>query len=242
MKQNLWLLGVAVAALSSCTQSEVLDVPASKKITFDSFVEKNTRAVADVDNKTLLTKFWVFGYCTPNNDPSVIPSFPSGLTPVFNGDEELVQIDNLWGLAANDPNPVYWKTNHSYRFAAYSNGNTKLSGVTYDAENDLLTIPDYSVIDANEDADGQDPKDLLGAISGDKHSSTNSVAPNLNFRHLLSKITISINNASEQATMNISSAVISSMYKKGTCVCNYVPSGTYAYPANVNLKDRNLLQ
>ena len=48
MKKNVWLLGVAAAALTSCTQSEVLDVPESKLIGFETHVEKQTRATVKI--------------------------------------------------------------------------------------------------------------------------------------------------------------------------------------------------
>ena len=60
MKKTLWMLGVAVAALTSCTQSEVLDVPESKMIAFDSFVGKPTRAIDDVGDAKNFDVFYVY--------------------------------------------------------------------------------------------------------------------------------------------------------------------------------------
>ena len=70
MKKNVWLLGVAVAALTSCTQSEVLDIPESRTISFETFLGKSSRAAdyTDVSSVMLkgtghadndLNKFWV---------------------------------------------------------------------------------------------------------------------------------------------------------------------------------------
>ena len=69
MKKTLWMLGVAVAALTSCTQSEVLDVPESKMIGFEPFVGKSTRAAQMIQQAQRsgenapdnLYQFWVFG-------------------------------------------------------------------------------------------------------------------------------------------------------------------------------------
>ena len=78
MKKNVWLLGAAVAALTSCTQSEVLDVPEGKKIQFESFVEKPTRAVSDLLPSTF-EKAWIFGYCVPNNNSTASADFSASI-------------------------------------------------------------------------------------------------------------------------------------------------------------------
>ena len=56
MKTKLWMLGVAVAALTSCTQSEVIDVPENKVIGFEPFVEKHTRAVQNISTVDQITR------------------------------------------------------------------------------------------------------------------------------------------------------------------------------------------
>ena len=53
MKKNLWMHGVAVAALASCTQNEVLEVSNEKAISFDSFLDKSARATADITKNNL---------------------------------------------------------------------------------------------------------------------------------------------------------------------------------------------
>ena len=45
MKTNLFLLGMAVAAFSSCTNEEVTDVAQNRAIKFNQFVENNTREI-----------------------------------------------------------------------------------------------------------------------------------------------------------------------------------------------------
>lgn len=46
MKRSLFMLGVAVAALSSCSNNEVLDIAESNAIKFsNTFVGKPTRSV-----------------------------------------------------------------------------------------------------------------------------------------------------------------------------------------------------
>ncbi len=49
MKTNLFLLGMAVAAFSSCTNEEVTDVAQNRAIKFNQFVNNNTRTVVEVN-------------------------------------------------------------------------------------------------------------------------------------------------------------------------------------------------
>lgn len=221
MKKNVWLLGVAVAALTSCTQNEVLDVPESKKISFEAFVEKNTRAVNDIDAPSKLYDFKVFGYSTDDDW--------SNYEEVFSGDEELEydNDDNVW-IPTNESDKRLWKYGRVYRFAAYSNGNDIHPSVSYNPGTDKLTIPDYIVYD-NEGASSNPPKDLLASIAGDKVAPN---SPNFLFRHLLSKITVHITNASTNAEFVVEDAKINKMFTTGDCVCTY-GTGNDGYPNNV---------
>ena len=59
MKKSLWIFGVAVIALTGCTNNEVVDIPQSRAINFsNTFVNNATRA--DVTNANF-TQFWVYG-------------------------------------------------------------------------------------------------------------------------------------------------------------------------------------
>ena len=186
----------------------------------------------DIVNPTALTNFKVYGYCVPCEVGSPADFENKPPEPGFVGTETFVKDeDGKWGLTSN---PKYWKTNYSYRFAAYSNGNTTHPNVTYDPAEDKLTIPEYTVYDAeNAKTSGNEPKDLLAAIAGDKHSANAGTAPNLQFRHLLSKITIYINNASANAVMKVTKAIISGMKTMGTCVCTYTTVPADRYPKNI---------
>ena len=55
------MLGLAVAAMTSCSNDELMEVNTNNVITFESHVNKGTRAVADTENSKF-TKFYVFGY------------------------------------------------------------------------------------------------------------------------------------------------------------------------------------
>lgn len=196
MKKNLILMGAAIAALSSCTQSEVLDVPESKAIRFSSFVDKPTRAVTEV---TGLTNFYVFG------------NFGT---------------DDSYGNTAynNESNAqaYYWAaTGNKYRFGAYANGeNGKLTSTTQvsfspTAETDgTLTFTNY----APQDNDG---KDLVAAIPTTytvNGSEDGETKVNLTFKHLLSQVKFTFKTTdADTYTLKIHDIKITNAISTATC-------------------------
>ena len=61
MKKSLLMLGVAVAALASCTQNEVVDIAESNAIKFDNaFVGNATKATAPEITKDNITDIYVY--------------------------------------------------------------------------------------------------------------------------------------------------------------------------------------
>lgn len=208
MKTKLWMLGMAVAALTSCTQSEVVDLPENKAIGFNSFVENSTRAVT-ATTKDNLNKIWVIGYDKPNND-----SYAS----LFDHVEVSKGNDNNWTYSGTK----YWQKNTTYRFAAYANGNVdnatmKDQGVTYDPENDVLTFTNY-IPNGN---------DLVASISGDKVVGENIPSDRVafSFYHMLSRVRISFKLGTAYSTIaKISNIRIVKAITQGT--------GAYKYVAN----------
>ena len=61
MKKSFFVLGVAVAALASCTNEEVVDMPQSRAIQFGTFVNHSTRSSVTETTEQNLQKFFVFG-------------------------------------------------------------------------------------------------------------------------------------------------------------------------------------
>lgn len=51
MKKSILMLGLAVAAMTSCTNDEVMEVNQNNLIKFESFVNKGTRTVDEVKKK-----------------------------------------------------------------------------------------------------------------------------------------------------------------------------------------------
>lgn len=191
MKKSIYLLGMAVAALSSCSQSDVVEMPENRAIGFSTFVNNNTRgAVTEIGSKDALTDFYIYGY-------------HSSTTAVFEN------------IKVTDGNPVktaYWLAGKSYNFAAYANGNDGiLGGVTFTPASNQLQFATYTP---------DNTKDLVAAISsqisGDAQISTNNPVE-LSFKHMLSQVKFTFTNTdSPTYTMKISDIKIFSAVKTAT--------------------------
>lgn len=228
MKKTLWMLGVAVAALTSCTQSEVLDVPEGRTIGFEPFVGKSTRAAQMIQQAQRtenvasdnLYQFWVFG---KNNGE-----------PEFDATNEKAKVyysSTLRGFTYD--NVRAWELGHEYSFAAYSNGNKPLVtnaqvdtevtdqsnlGVSHDEIKDnqenvigsTLTFDDYVV--------GDD--DLLAAIVRPRTMPTDAQSATqvpFSFQHMLSLVHIQLENNTENLYLQISDIIFEGV-KKDDCV------------------------
>ena len=75
MKKHLLIFAALVATMTGCVKNEVMDVPDSGEISFDTYVGKHTRAVV-INGRSDLSRFYVYGNMT-NADGT-------GLEEVFN--------------------------------------------------------------------------------------------------------------------------------------------------------------
>lgn len=203
MRKNLWMLGMAVAVLTSCTQSEVLDIAESKTINFDSFVGKQTRATNDVGQTNNFDVFYVYAAKGVKNANNSFVADTDGAA-FFNG-EKVHRTKkqngewNNWTYATPKP----WTVDKTYRFAAYANGHgaatgaanlatgvefnanmvnvTPLSGGTQLAETWGLKFSSYSA----------DETDLIVSVPNEEKRSTTAElvnTMNLTFDHALAKV------------------------------------------------------
>lgn len=182
MKKSLVICGVAALALASCTQSEVLDVTESRAISFNAFVNNNTRATINEVTKDNIAKFWVFGGYEQATNTWV--DFYTN-----------VQVDR----GGSSPNYTwtpeelaYWQENKNHNFGAYANGTANLStptseslaGVSYSAKENKLTFTNYSAVTGTND--------LVAATAKEKKwDGSDPTTPNkveFTFKHMLSKI------------------------------------------------------
>ena len=114
MKTKLWMLGAAVAALTSCTQSEVVEIPESRVIGFDTYVGKDARAVTTI-NTAGLTNFWV--YCAKGEETGT--SFTEDA--LENGQHFFDAVEVTKSGTNYSYAHKYWVGDKNYRFASYSN-------------------------------------------------------------------------------------------------------------------------
>lgn len=222
MKKNLFLLGLAVAAMTSCTNDEVLDVqqPVQKAIGFEGFVNKATRAVNTTNND--ITKFYAYGYY--EQPDKTIES--STTTNVFNN-LTVTKVDDKWLYdldSQNEGNQLAYWTKNKYWFAGFAKANegdnvvnvsfaeaTKTSGTTTTKKGEL-TISNYTV--------GED--DIVASVVCIDNSGNNPVtnsAVNMTFGHLLTKVKFTVHNNDSKYKMRITSPLtITSINKTGTCI------------------------
>ena len=204
MKRSLFMLGVAVAALSGCSQSEILEVAEGRAIGFSSFVNNNTRALTEV-NKDNLSQYYVFG--NYGNDGALDWSGQA-----FN----------------NELNTTlyYWQPGKIYRFGAYADGNggkIESSGesatVSFDAENSKLTFTNYTPVDT---------KDLVAAVTENQtandHSNKKNDPVQLNFKHLLSQVKLTFTSTAA-ATYKLTISDVRIEDAVSTCTGEYATTG-----------------
>lgn len=178
MKKSLFMMGVAVAALSSCTQSEVLNVADNNVIKFENaYVGKATRAATVLDNSNF-GSFYVYGY----------DSNASG-SDVFTGENVFKGDGTAWGY----DNPKAYDEAAVYTFAAYSDGGTTkgtgqlATGVNFDASTTpaTLKINNYTTTDN---------KDLIVSFSHTNIDDANAPVA-FTFKHALAQVKFTIQSA-----------------------------------------------
>ena len=182
MKTKLWMLGAAVVALTSCTQSEVVEIPESRVIGFDSFVGKNSRAADPTMTTTSLAKAWVYGDYGTTTDGTYTPvDCDKSSTGVHD------HLFDAYELTCNGGAYVttneHWVASKEYRFAAYSDGNNELTtGVSFNSTAATwgLVIDDYTAGD----------HDLIATTAKATANAdlNNITSVGLSFKHLLARV------------------------------------------------------
>lgn len=204
MKKNLFLLGAAIVALSSCTQDEVLNMNESRMISFESFVNKGTRAVTQTND---LTQFHVFGYYLGDNPATDDVEAADFVNGVFNNTPVEKNGEGKWKYNGGVHTP--WTTNQYY-FAAYATKNASGDLAAKAAFADQqLTITNYTVTDE---------EDLVATVVAKKNSTLTDNTVDLNFKHLLSQVYFELTNDSkEDLVLEVTDFTIN-VNQTGACV------------------------
>lgn len=172
-------LAAGAFILAGCTKTEVTEVSDSRAISFSNHV---TNAVKSIDKLDDLTTFYVYGAHTDGQ--------------VFNGDA--VSYSN--GECTYNPTRYWNDTQSAYKFAAYTDNNKTVSNpennVEFTYSSGHLTITNYTV--NNSPTDGSDLLYAVGydgngyEFDGNSHSKVQ-----LEFKHILSKVTFSFSKAAD---------------------------------------------
>ena len=168
MKTNLFLLGMAAAALVGCTKNEVTDISNSKAIGFETFVNNSTKTVENDEGKTNtnLSEFYVYGGSDKSQN-------------LFNGERVYKGTD--WQY----DNIKYWVEGSTYRFAAiYPGANDNNLSVDFDYASGHMEL-EATVDNANQ-------YDLVyaeqGPITINADNIANQSKVSFTLGHILSKL------------------------------------------------------
>ena len=200
MKKSIYLLGMAVAALSSCSQSDVVEMPENRAIGFSTFVNNNTRDAANEINTAGLTQINVFGLVSPTSETK--------WTKVY------TNVKTEKAKSWKPEQTAYWEKNKKYTFAAYSDGNDVLenSKVTYSEDGSTLTFNNYTV----------GTKDLVACVNvtqntGETINGTTPGAVPMTLNHMLSQVKFTfMNGDSRDYVMKISNLTIANAITTAT--------------------------
>lgn len=201
-------LAAGAVVLAGCAKIETTEVPEGRVIGFDNFV---TNAVKSLDAVANLNKFYVYGGPTDN-------------TSLFEG-TEVSYANGAWSYS-----PLkYWEATKTYNFAAYSNENESVSGVTLEADNHLK-ITDYT-------AEGT--KDLVyayshGIVCNDASAALNMPSVELTFYHILSRVAFKFTKDAVSltgTTIEVSKIQISYLNTQGTFTGENITDAQCPYSA-----------
>ena len=172
-------LAAGAFILAGCTKTEVTEVSDSRAISFSNHV---TNAVKSIDKLGDLTTFYVYGAHTDGQE-------------VFSGDT--VSLSN--GEWTYNPTRYWDETKSPYKFAAYTDNNKTVNNpenVEFTYSSGHLKITDYTV--NNTPTDGSD---LLYAVGYDGSDyvfdGPARSEVQLEFKHILSKVTFNFSKAAD---------------------------------------------
>ena len=219
MKKVIFALA-AVVALAACSQEDVIVADKGAAIGFDTFVENSTRSVYDPSytNSNLFANFGVYGYVENAVLFNNVEVTGSGL----NGE---------WSYADNLTQ--YWITGAKYNFAAIAPKANAHKDVVFSValngdEYVGTTVLPFTNVDGTNDLLYAQNAQYVAGVSGQNGK------VEFNFRHLLSKVKFSFENAynASNATIRVKNVQITDAYANGVATLN---ANTAWAPTNNNL-------
>ena len=178
--KKLFISMLAVAALASCSQEDVIVADKGDLIGFNSFVENSTRATdpsyGGGQGQAALTQFKVWGTVDASNGNPVAIYANDTVTGTAVG------ANNIWNCTTKTQ---YWIKDAIYNFAGVKNG-------TVTAENGLPKTITFAYTDGSVDLVYARSKQYTGQASNN-----DKVA--LEFKHLLSKVKFTLENTMSNA-------------------------------------------
>ena len=204
MKKVIFALA-AVVALAACSQEDVIVADKGAAIGFDTFVENSTRSVEDPSwsNAKLFKDFGVYGYVENAKLFDNVEVKGSGLGK-----------DATWSYAENLTQ--YWITGAKYNFAAIApkaNAKDGVFSVALDGENYVgTTVLPFTNVDGTNDLLYAQNAQYVAGVSGQNGK------VEFNFRHLLSKVKFSFENAynASNATIRVKNVKMTNTWKSAT--------------------------
>lgn len=192
MKKSLFMMGMAALALASCTNEEVVNIPASKAIGFETFVGKPTKAVGEITDGNIRS-FCVYGGY-------------DDMTHVFNNQEVTSEDGTSWTYT-----PIrYWVADENYKFAAYAPKEVG-SFIATDFTSGHLNVTDYVSTPSAQ-------YDLIysGGVTKTP-SATETGTVNFTFNHLLSMVKFTFQSGfGKDVSVEISDLKVFGMFSKAT--------------------------
>ena len=208
MKKVIFALA-AVVALAACSKEQTVVMPEGNAIGFNTFVENSTRSVYDPsftnDENKMFSDFAVFGYV----EGAVLLD---GVRVAKNGagmeeDDYAGQTSTAWKYDGTQ----YWIAGANYNFnavAPFTGGWTKADGT--DKDKTVLSFTNNGTTD------------LLYATAAQEGKASGNLAVEFNFRHVLSKVKFSFENAynASNATIRVKDVKITDAYTSGVATLN----------------------
>ncbi len=193
--KKLFISMLAVAALASCSQEDVIVADKGDLIGFNSFVENSTRATDNTYGAVALTSFYVYGTVqgTGNGvvniyDGDVVTGTVGQKETITDENGDQIEVDKAWSCDVKQ----YWIADAEYNFAAVvdvdKDSNKLPDGVTVDTTTGMPTTIAYTTANQN---------DLLYAEATATGQATGNGKVNFNFSHLLSKAQFTVKSNTE---------------------------------------------